>query len=927
MARTRSAYEVTTKTTTFRMSPNGIMTETNAHQKSSQRENQQIQVTPLNKKSKTARICSKLRKFPKSTGKVIRSASTKVVQACSKSFKGKSRLAGSCASLLCNPSISRENEPLTPSTTAEPTPSSHVVLSVMPEASTVYSDNPANAVPENSIINTASCGDNTSSSSSNNNTVISGGSVEFLDRSSDDPGHTPSPYYGRATTMEVCAWTMSPEIAGDIAWIREEAAAGNVQMGIPRIASCLNRAINNHLYDLPHGTEIRLPAGATGGKDHYLMDGPKRLYPRGAMGLRSPLNPGFSTWRRTPEGMILVHRDSPHHWHSIPESSRLRNVETVSYDEERNALAAPCVTGRTLRRHKAMVSRQLGQQTIPEELNEGRAGLKPILEEDGDEFEALQKPDIPDQLAPLSSEDSDSTAGSSDNWQDLKSDSDSGGKESSEALNDTTIRIMPIPYTVTKRFPLPRPAGCYNPNPICEDIIEEEEDELRGKEGSYSELHPGFRPRNSSSGNLASGHDSEERASLNSFEIDWEAACKLASLHGNSNSLDSNDQSEPESVHIVQYEHVKPAPVQFEEYDSDENDGRVFPWQRGVSKIIWQHRPQAAADKTQGRFGSKEEEEDIWAQQGAEEESIASSGLSPLRGANISNFDFSSGNSKGPATSSAHSSEFSAFSQDEIAIGSFNGDNESECDGDAFSIKSSELENTDTELPNIVPFQEESTVVHNSSYFRLFNPLNDQPIRLRPQTREQLSDIMTSIEDNFDHDDIQILLPCSRPDLPIGVKYAEEQVASMDEGPHLIIPEEDASMHFVVADSPDEEDDMDVDSVQPVEPYQALLGTGTENNSNTSDYEDDEFGVFHDQDFAPIRLHPNSIEQLAALFEAIEDSLDHNLSEPLETPCYRPVLPDGYRYVVPDYAVEFALAKPQLIVREDPGYFTEDGEE
>ncbi|GME57183.1 hypothetical protein GTA08_BOTSDO09389 [Neofusicoccum parvum] len=693
------------------------------------------------------------------------------------------------------------------------------------------------------------------------------------------------------------------------------------------MASCLNRAINNHLYDLPHGTEIRLPTGAIGAKDHYLMDGPKRLYPRGAMGLRGPLNPGFPTWRRTPEGMILVHRDNPHHWYFIPESSRLRNVETVSYDEERNALAAPCVTGRTLRRHKAMVSRQLSQQTIPEELNEGGEDPKPILEEDEEEFEALQKLIGSDQLAPLSSEDSDSTAGSSDNWKDLESDSDSGGKKSSEALNDTTIRIMPIPYTVTKRVPLPRSAGCYNLNPICEDITEEEEDELRGKEGSDSELYPGFGPRNSSSGNLASGHDSKERASLNSFEIDWEAAGKLASLHGNSNSPDSNDQSEPGAVYIVKYEHVKPAPVQFEDYDSDENDGRVFPWQRGVSKITWQHRPQAAADKTQGMLGSEEEEEDIWAQQGAEEESVASSGLSPLRGANISNFDFSSGNSKAPATSSAHSREFSAFSQDEIAIGSFNGDNESECDGDAFSIKSSELENTDTELPNIVPFQEESTVIHNSSYFRLFNPLNDQPIRLRPQTREQLSDIMTSIEDNFDHDDNQILLPCSRPDLPIGVKYAEEQVASMDEGPHLIIPEEDASMHFVVADSPDEEDDMDVDSVQPVEPYQALLGTDTKNNSNTSDYEDDEFGVFHDQDFAPIRLHPNSIEQLAALFEAIEDSLDHNLSEPLEIPCYRPVLPDGYRYVVPDYAVEFALAKPQLIVREDPGYFTEDGEE
>ncbi|KAL1616618.1 hypothetical protein SLS56_011366 [Neofusicoccum ribis] len=728
---------------------------------------------------------------------------------------------------------------------------------------------------------------------SNNNTVISGGSVELLDRSSDDPGHTPSPYYGRATTMEVCAWTISPEIAGDIAWIREEATAGNVQMGIPRMASCLNRAINNHLYDLPHGMEIRLPTGATGAKDHYLMDGPKRLYPRSAMGLRGPLNPGFPTWRRTPEGMIL---DNPHHWRFIPEPSRLRNVETVSYDEEPNALAAPCVTGRTLRRHTAMVSRQLGQQTIPEELNEGRAGLKPILEEDEDEFEALQKPDIPDQLAPLSSEDSDSTAGSSDNWQDLESDSDSAGKGSSEALNDTTIRIMPIPYTLTKNFPLPRSAGCYNLNPICEDIIEEEEDELRGKEGSDSELHPGFSPRNSFSGNSASGHDSKERASLNSVEIDWEAAGKLASLHGNSNSPDSNDQSEPGSVHIVQYEHVKPAPVQFEDYDSDENDGRVFPWQRGVSKIIWQPRPQAAADKILGGFSSEEEEEDIWAQQGAEEESVASSGLSPLRGANISNFDISSGNSKVSANISAHSRKFSDFSQDEITIRSFNGDNESECDGDAFSIKSSELENTDTELPTIVPFQEESTLL----------------------------DIMTSIEDNFDHDDNQTLLPCSRPDLPIGVKYAEEQVASMDEGPHLIIPEEDASMHFVVADSPDEEDDMGVDSVQQVEP---LLGTDTGNNSNTSDYEDDEFGVFHDQDFAPVRLHPNSIEQLAALFKAIEDSLGHNLSEPLETPWYRPVLPDGYRYVVPDFAVEFALAKPQLIVREDPGYFTEDGEE
>ncbi|OJD40345.1 uncharacterized protein BKCO1_1000187 [Diplodia corticola] len=115
-----------------------------------------------------------------------------------------------------------------------------------------------------------------------------------------------------------------------------------------------------------------------------------------------------------------------------------------------------------------------------------------------------------------------------------------------------------------------------------------------------------------------------------------------------------------------------------------------------------------------------------------------------------------------------------------VQVQAFNGEDYSECDASNFSIFAQGPEEDATE------FSEQSTMIHHEAQFGVSE---GGRVKLSVKSQEQLADMVSSIEDEFDHDDNELVLPCSLPALPIGVQYAEERTSIISRGPHLIIPE------------------------------------------------------------------------------------------------------------------------------------------
>lgn len=301
----------------------------------------------LNSKSRTARFASKLKKLPKSSAKVVRSASKKVAALCSKSSKSMSESNVSKHSLLSSFRRSADRgEQLSAPPTDEP------IVEDDLDAFDHFS------------VSTMSSNDSEEDEDSDDtyrSVLISSGPLP-----ADDPGYTLSPL-DINTSMEVCKWATSRNIAADIFWTRLAATEGNTSHGIPRRASCFNRA-DAHLYDIPRSLEIDFPPYATGRKNVYLMNGVEPHYPRGAKGLKKPRDKDFPSWHPSPDGLV----PTEHHPQGvfIPQRSRLCEVEIVEPEPQPEpgqpaTPLGPNVTGRSLRRTKAMATRQLGESPSP----------------------------------------------------------------------------------------------------------------------------------------------------------------------------------------------------------------------------------------------------------------------------------------------------------------------------------------------------------------------------------------------------------------------------------------------------------------------------------------------------------------------------------------------------------------------------------
>lgn len=173
--------------------------------------------------------------------------------------------------------------------------------------------------------------------------------------SRDDPGSTQSPFYNTTMSIEVCHWTKSYEITHDMTWVCAEATKDGTDTDILRIASCLNRA-NKHIYNLPNGFETAYPPGAVGYKEHYHQEGPRRNHPHGAMGLKRSTDADFPRWTPSPHGLVSVPKEPTHAYRFFPQPSPLG---TMGISELAIEPISANVTGRSPRRTRAMISRQL----------------------------------------------------------------------------------------------------------------------------------------------------------------------------------------------------------------------------------------------------------------------------------------------------------------------------------------------------------------------------------------------------------------------------------------------------------------------------------------------------------------------------------------------------------------------------------------
>ncbi|KAL1652171.1 hypothetical protein SLS58_000297 [Diplodia intermedia] len=121
-----------------------------------------------------------------------------------------------------------------------------------------------------------------------------------------------------------------------------------------------------------------------------------------------------------------------------------------------------------------------------------------------------------------------------------------------------------------------------------------------------------------------------------------------------------------------------------------------------------------------------------------------------------------------------------------IQVKAFDGEDNSECDASSFSILSQELEGDVSDISATASLSQERDPVSHEAESGMSSFLEGSSMKLEPN---QQADILSAIADDFDHDDNELIRPCSLPALPAGVKYADERHPTVSWGPRLVIPE------------------------------------------------------------------------------------------------------------------------------------------
>lgn len=679
----------------------------------------------------------------------------------------------------------------------------------------------------------------------------------------DDPGYTPSPLDDTNTSMEVCKWATSRNIAADIFWTRLAATEGNTSHGIPRRASYFNRA-DAHLYDIPRSLEINFPPYATGRKNVYLMNGIEPQHPRGAKGLKKPGDKDFPSWRASPKGLV----PTEHHPQGvfIPQRSRLCEVETVEPEPQPEpgqpaTPLGPNVTGRSLRRTKAMATRQPGESPSPaatptppaspaprfkccveeERVDNGfleRAAYtrtmlasfkieNPILEESDEDEEPAATPTDNTATSPSLSEGSINWvthgSGSEESSGSLPDDNpNTDAKDPLEALHGPLASIIEedeeeeqkekAVHAQTKKakgwqeneeeWEIDEEEGV--PETEAEKLarrmyeldffgVDEADDNMAGDKNAPQEGHDEKVSPEPSTPNTASLEDLSE-ASIPKITITIAGHIFQPSPNPRMVSKSSpspeppqiqsgQTQQSPRNPLTVPKSSPRPAEIPLK-------PGQVFEWQKPYEEIVFRPRPGPPVPLDD----STEEEEE----EADETEGVAESAPLPVLKSKTSLF-FPARSKSVAATSEAFweasgnatptpARHGSAATLESILICQFEGDAKSECDADAFSIASVELQHAAA----AGTFVEESTVVHHDGQFGCPSFLEAAPVRIRARNAAQLADIVRAAAPGTEHRLCSRARPRRRPRLPVGVKWAEKQADLFGKGPHLIVPEEDA---------------------------------------------------------------------------------------------------------------------------------------
>ncbi|KAF2143718.1 uncharacterized protein K452DRAFT_296705 [Aplosporella prunicola CBS 121167] len=137
-----------------------------------------------------------------------------------------------------------------------------------------------------------------------------------------------------ATSPEVCLWATTKAITDDYEWIMYAAADEVVGKGVPRIASCMRRAIR-HLYRVPNCYGILFPPKAMGFKEidkymYFPSFGQRKpgIYRLGCKGFKYANDPEVPVIPYTPNGM-RSDCHGPYNTRFYPQPSRMNQVWSV----------------------------------------------------------------------------------------------------------------------------------------------------------------------------------------------------------------------------------------------------------------------------------------------------------------------------------------------------------------------------------------------------------------------------------------------------------------------------------------------------------------------------------------------------------------------------------------------------------------------
>ncbi|KAF9635286.1 hypothetical protein BFW01_g6181 [Lasiodiplodia theobromae] len=213
---------------------------------------------------------------------------------------------------------------------------------------------------------------------------------------------TPSWYRHTATSPQVARWAVSPSIFNDITWTMNACKNDVVDNNIPRVSSCLLRAIQ-HVYTVPLDAGIGYPYGAYGEKFYERCLGPIYLFPRGAIGLKEPTDPDVPKDVYVPNG-IKVHPPSADGQAFYPRPSPLRYVANIDDDQPPKSFqSAPSLvflSGENyLDENVEMVDIEMGQPMETEEITIQE--YEQESEQDGGEETEFS----PEEITEFSSED------------------------------------------------------------------------------------------------------------------------------------------------------------------------------------------------------------------------------------------------------------------------------------------------------------------------------------------------------------------------------------------------------------------------------------------------------------------------------------------------------------------------------------------